>query len=250
MNRCIITEPEHGFHEGASIRKINGKYYLVYCDISRGRASCLSYAMADHPLGPYKKGGVIIDNIFCDPDTWNNHGSIECFHGQWYVFYHKACNGTKYWRRVCVEPIFFDSDGHIKEVEMTSNGASDPLDTFKPIPAGCACRVHRNAHVHMEYQDDIMQEWIVGSGKPGAVLTWIEYKYLNFHEGMTKCTITAKGHCDIRLRTSQSRVCGTCTLNSDEFQTYTFSVNELSGIQPIWFDFSGGIFELKDFYFS
>lgn len=35
----ILTEHEHGFHEGASIRKRNGKYYLVYTDISRGRAT-------------------------------------------------------------------------------------------------------------------------------------------------------------------------------------------------------------------
>ncbi len=250
LNNCIITEPEHGFHEGSSIRKKDGKYYLIYCDVSRGRASCLSYAMSDHPLGPYKKGGVIIDNIFCDPDTWNNHGSIECFNGQWYVFYHRACNGTKYWRRVCVEPIYFDSNGHIKEVEMTSNGASDPLNALLSIPASCACRVQRNAYIHMEQEGEDMKEWIAGDNKFAALPTWIEYKYLNFHSGVQKCTITAKGSCKVRLRTNDNQICGTCTLNSDDFQSYRFSVNGLAGIKPIWFDFSGGAFELVDFCFS
>ena len=46
----------------ACMRKRNGIYYIVYTDISRGKATCLSYAMSDKPLGPYKKGGVIIDN--------------------------------------------------------------------------------------------------------------------------------------------------------------------------------------------
>lgn len=50
LNASLLTEQEHGFHEGASLRKRNGKYYLVYADISRGRASCLSYAMADNYL--------------------------------------------------------------------------------------------------------------------------------------------------------------------------------------------------------
>lgn len=54
-NDEILAEYEHGFHEGASIRKRNGRYYLVYTDISRGKATCMSYAVADSPLGSYKK---------------------------------------------------------------------------------------------------------------------------------------------------------------------------------------------------
>lgn len=250
LNPCILTEPEHGFHEGASLRKRNGRYYLVYCDISRGKASCLSYAVADHPLGPYEKGGVIIDNILCDAETWNNHGSIECYNGQWYVFYHRACNGTKYWRRVCVEPIFFDSDGHIKEVPMTSNGASAPLDAFSRIPASCACRLHRNVRIHMELDGGKMKEWIVGKGDTGTFLTWIEYQYLNFRDGADKCTITAKGNCRVRLRTDQNLICGSCILSSDTLQTYTFDISGLSDIKSIRFDFSGEDFELLEFRFS
>ena len=250
LNRCILTEFEHGFHEGSSLRKRDGKYYLVYCDVSGGKATCLSYAVADHPLGPYEKGGVIIDNVFCDPETWNNHGSIECFHGQWYVFYHRACNGTKYWRRACVEPISFDSEGRIQRVEMTSNGASDPLDAFSPIPASCACRLNRNVHIHMEQDVEGMKEWIVGTGIAGSYPTWVEYKYLNFQTGASKCKITAKGDGRLRLRTSGSAVCGECALSSDALHTLTFDVSGLSGVQPIWFDFFGNAFELVEFCFS
>ena len=49
----LLTQDEDGFHEGSSIRKINGKYYMVYADISRGRPTCLGYAISDNPLGPY-----------------------------------------------------------------------------------------------------------------------------------------------------------------------------------------------------
>ncbi|MNW18537.1 hypothetical protein D3C71_2181340 [compost metagenome] len=58
------------------MRKRNGIYYLVHTDISRGIASCLGCATSKSPLGPFEKRGIIIDNVGCDPGTWNNHGSI------------------------------------------------------------------------------------------------------------------------------------------------------------------------------
>jgi len=65
INDCLLTEVKDGFHEGSSMRKIGGLYYFVYTDISRGNASCLSYAVSRNPLGPFEKGGVIIDNDGC-----------------------------------------------------------------------------------------------------------------------------------------------------------------------------------------
>ena len=73
----LLTEDEHGFHEGICIRKRGDTYYLVYTDISRGKATCLSYATGSSPLGPFQKGGVIIDNLGCDPETWNKNGSCR-----------------------------------------------------------------------------------------------------------------------------------------------------------------------------
>ena len=80
MVKGILTEDRDGFHEGISIRKRNGIYYLVYADSSRGRPTCLGYAMSDKPLGPYTKKGIIIDNTGCDPASWNNHGSVSYTH--------------------------------------------------------------------------------------------------------------------------------------------------------------------------
>jgi len=76
----VLTEKEHHFHEGAFMTKRNNIYYLVFADISRaGIPSCLGYATSDKPMGPYVYRGVIIDNDHCDPDCWNNHGSIAEF---------------------------------------------------------------------------------------------------------------------------------------------------------------------------
>jgi len=133
---------------------------------------------------------------------------------------------------------------------MTSNGASDPLDAFGLIPASCACRLQRNVYIHMEPDEGEMKEWIVGKGKRSILPTWVEYKYLNFHKGVKNCSIIAKGNCKVTLRTSDSFICGNCMIDSSEFQSYTFSVEGLEGIKPIWFDFFGDDFEFVSFCFS
>lgn len=110
------------------MRKRNGIYYYVYpCVFRNGRPTCLAYATSKSPLGPFQYRGIIIDNAKCDPESWNIHGSIEEFHGQWYVFYHRSSGNCRANRRLCVEKIFFNDDGTIGEVKMTSQGAGDPF---------------------------------------------------------------------------------------------------------------------------
>lgn len=146
--RGLITEKEHFFHEGSSMRKRNGIYYLVFADVSRGKPSpyggtptCLGYATSTNPLGPFIYRGVIIDNAACDPASWNNHGSIEEIDGQWYVFYHRSTCGESRMRRACCERIYFDEQGLIQEVPMTSSGANACLDAkglLFDAPLACA----------------------------------------------------------------------------------------------------------------
>ena len=144
----IITEEEHGFHEGSSMRKRNGIYYFIYpCVFREGRPSCLAYATSDHPLGPFTYRGIIVDNAKCDPKSWNIHGSIECFRGQWYVFYHRSSKNSGCRRRLCVEPITFNEDGTINEVKMTSIGAGAPFDLGETIEGWRACEVEGGAYI-------------------------------------------------------------------------------------------------------
>lgn len=117
-----LSVAEHEFHEGSSVKKINGTYYYLFTDTHRHgrRATSMGYAVSDRPDRGFRYGGIIIDNFGCDPDSWNNHGSLCEFHGQWYVFYHRSTRAGFFSRHVCIEPIFFDKDGKIGEVKMTS----------------------------------------------------------------------------------------------------------------------------------
>lgn len=124
----VLTEKEHYFHEGGSMVKRKGVYYFVYAHMGRGnRPTCIGYAVSRSPMGPFTYGGIIIDNDHCDPGVWNNHGSLVEWRGRWYVFYHRSTHGCRTMRKACVEPIIFNGDGSIDEVEMTSQGAGPPL---------------------------------------------------------------------------------------------------------------------------
>ena len=143
----LLTQDEDGFHEGSSIRKINGKYYMVYADISRGRPTCLGYAISDNPLGPYEKKGIIIDNNGCDPSSWNDHGSIQKIGEDYYVFYHRSTHNSVYSRRVCAEKIQINEDGTIDEVEMTTQGAESHIPDTRVLTASAFCKINGKAYL-------------------------------------------------------------------------------------------------------
>ena len=123
------------FFEASSPRKINGKYYLIY---SPRKGSRLDYAIADKPQGPFKRIGTIIDNGIDYPGG-NDHGSVCCINGQWYVFYHRMTNNTIMSRRACAEKIEILPDGTIPQVEMTSLGFEESLNPYRITPAEIAC---------------------------------------------------------------------------------------------------------------
>ena len=143
----LLTEKEHGFHEGSSMRKINGTYYFIFADSHRGKPTALGYATSGSPLGPFEYQGIIIDNDGCDPETWNNHGSIECINGQWYVFYHRSTGNSRYLRRMCAERITIEEDGRIQEVQPTSIGMGQPYKIGEPMYGYQACKVSANAYI-------------------------------------------------------------------------------------------------------
>ncbi len=150
-----LSVAEHEFHEGASVRKINGKYYFLFTDTHRhaelnngiGMATSLGYAISANPMTGFEYKGIIIDNLGCDPHTWNNHGSMACFEGQWYVFYHRSTHAGVFSRHVCMEPIEIEADGTIAEVPMTSSGVSRFIPATEDIPAYLACRLSGNARI-------------------------------------------------------------------------------------------------------
>ncbi len=260
LHSHLLTEEKHGFHEGASIRKHGGLYYLVYTDISRGRATCLAYATAQSPLGPFEKRGILIDNTGCDPQTWNNHGSIAAFNGQWYVFYHRSSQASKFNRRVCVEPIRFNLDGSIDEVEMTTQGVSDPLPATKNIEAWRACLLSGQVYTEsmqpgancLSYSEHLT---MIHDGD------WAAYKYVDFGHGVSGFQAQAGslaygGAIELHLDRPDGALVGTCQVTGSggwqQWKKAACSVQGAAGVHALYLVFRGRpgrLFNLEGFSF-
>lgn len=256
----LLTEKEHGFHEGVSVRKRNGIYYLIYTDISRGKATCISYATSESPLGPFVKGGVIIDNTGCDSETWNNHGSIAEFNGKWYVFYHRSSRASKFNRRACIEPISFCEDGSIPEVEMTTQGISGPLDARIKLEAWRACLLSGNVRTEAaDVPGEVQKSEILSSIKGGD---WAAFKYINFGRGVSefyvKASSTSEGGCiEIRIGSIHGDLIGRCevlrTGGFSEWKTFSCPVHNATDVQAVYLLFRGGagrLFNIESFRFE
>ena len=123
----------------------------------------------------FQYGGVIIDNFGCDPKVWNNHGSMECFKGQWYVFYHRSTHGSEFSRHVCVEPIFFNEDGSISEIKQTSSGVGGAIPVSLHIPANLACEL--TGHVRIAGDEASEENLVLSEIQNGDTAL---FRYLDF----------------------------------------------------------------------
>ena len=107
------------FTEAPWVHKYNGKYYLTY---AAGWPEKIAYAMAEHIEGPYEYKGILSE-IAGNSNT--THPAIVEFKGQWYFFTHNGGlpEGTSYSRSVCAEFMQYNSDGTIKKVNISTEGA-------------------------------------------------------------------------------------------------------------------------------
>ena len=235
----LLTEKEHRFHEGAYMMKRNGLYYLIYAHLSNAhRPTQIGYATSQNPMGPYKYGGIIIDNDHSDINVWNNHGSVIEYNDQWYVFYHRSTHASHRMRKACVEPIFFDEMGDIAEVLMTTQGAGPPLNPFDKLDAARACILHGNVRIE-------------GLGQSNEILTKMVnkdralYRYLQF-TGKEK-TINIRG----RLKGAGAKILIKqdgpwnppiaeieITSENGEWDTFSADVNAIEGKHALWVVFS------------
>lgn len=144
----------HGFYEASSIRKINGTYYFIYSDEN---SNMLCYATSQYPDREFVYRGILQSNGDVGLNgregkdrlnmTANNHGSLECINGQWYVFYHRQTHNSTYSRQACAEPVTIETDGSIRQAECTSCGLNGgPLMAQGIYPSPIACNI-TNGHM-------------------------------------------------------------------------------------------------------
>lgn len=234
-----VTQPlsvrEHFFHEGGSVRKIDGKYYYAYTEKHRHgkKATAMGYSVSDKPLSGFVYKGVIVDNFGCDAESWNNHGSIERFGDNWYVFYHRSHNASSFSRKVCAEPIEINN-GIITEAEMTSSGASGAVSAKAYTQSYRACRVSGSARI--SHINDSDKPFLLSSyGEGGA-----EFKYIDFqNESRISLRIKSDGECRAEIYSDGAYLTEITTAGDGVLREYSSPVPRLSGKRRLEIKFFG-----------
>ncbi len=114
----IEIDERHPFTEAPWVHKYNGKYYLTYASEWPEK---IAYAMADSIGGPYRPMGVISE-IAGNSNT--THPAIVRFKDRWIFFSHNGGlpEGGSYSRSIIAEPMYYNSDGSIKNIPPTTKG--------------------------------------------------------------------------------------------------------------------------------
>ena len=195
---------------------------MVYGSHSRhGESNCatLDYATATSPLGPYTYRGVIIDNWGSDRNLVNNHGCITEINGQWYIAYHRPTHATETgtMRKACLEPITFNPDGTINEVEMTTQGVGGPISPSYRMDAARACLLSGHVAVAVRRPDNDVPVEYLSSIRDGDHAYWKYYDFTGTDVDRFICKTwdkNKKAKIEIRLDSPEGELLGVCDLEA------------------------------------
>ena len=108
-----------GYVEAPYVMKIDGKYHLMYSSGSLTNGTyCVKAAASDSPCSNFVYYADILsaDKIADGP----GHNSAFCYHGKWYVAYHRRSIGDRnpHHRRLCIDELPTEG-GRLHRVTMT-----------------------------------------------------------------------------------------------------------------------------------
>lgn len=123
--------PEN-YVEGPFMFVRDGKYYFMWSEGDWGADNyCAAYAIADNPLGPFKRIGKILESNPAIGTGAGHHSVIyEPKSGKYYCIYHRhpvgSTDGND--RVVCIDEMHFDENGLIRPIVITNEGVeANPL---------------------------------------------------------------------------------------------------------------------------
>lgn len=237
------------FFEASFMHKYKGKYYFTYAsDFSQG-ASKIEYMMSDSPTSGFTYKGVVLPQ---PPDNYNNnnHHTIVEFKGNWYCVYHNRTVAKQrgedpvYQRNVCIDQLFYNSDGTIKQVVPTVDGLKQ-LKYVDPYAENTAVTMHKESGIETEECSE--------GGRNVAFIEngdWIQIKGVDFGSGGATsfearvASNTEGGNIEVRLDGPTGTLVGTCKVEGtggwQKWTTKSCSISGVTGVHDLFFRFTGG----------
>lgn len=120
-------------NEGPWMIKRKGTYYLLYSGgAAASRHYAVGYATAKSPMGPFTKysGNPIIQGS--ETVFGPGHGSVtqDAAGNLWHVYHQKKGAGDSWVRDICIDPLWFDSDGVLHG--KATRGTHEPAPRYTP----------------------------------------------------------------------------------------------------------------------
>lgn len=115
----IKTVQLPNYTEAPWVHKRNGWYYLSYAYQFPEKTA---YAMSRSIEGPWEYKGIL-NELAGNSNT--NHQAIIDFKGKSYFIYHNGgipTDGSSFRRSVCIDYLYYNKDGSLKRVVMTTEG--------------------------------------------------------------------------------------------------------------------------------
>ncbi len=179
--------------EDSGLNKIGGKYVYSYCsnwqtdgNPLRLTSGAIQYMTADDPMGPYTYQGELFPNEGRFFGMYgNNHHSIACLNGEYYLFYHnrpveKAMGITGNYRSPQADKIEIGGDGSLKQVRGTMKGIAQ-LKPLSPFDGVSAATMADQAGIRVK--TDGTSSWI--AGEKGC---WTKTAGVDFREAAKEIT--------------------------------------------------------------
>ena len=262
--------------EDSGIHKYNDTYYYSYCsNFSVTAEGTAEYGFENgeiiimeskNPLGPF----TLKERVLKNPGFYyglggNNHHAIFKFKDQWYITYHtrileKEKGILHGYRSTSIEEFTMQEDGTIGNIIMTKNSRSQ-VGTLNPYETVNAATFAAMGGVDTAPADEISQKYGCGNMLLTAIDTgdFVKIQGADFgSNGAKKVRFTVKtngndGAVRITTKTAFGEVAGYVGIKPDG-NDVTVCEAELdipvTGVQDIFFTFSGEGYEIIDWIFE
>ncbi|MCR4896740.1 MAG: family 43 glycosylhydrolase [Lachnospiraceae bacterium] len=262
--------------EDSGIHKFGGRYYYSYCsNFSVDEAGTAEYGFengeicvmeSESPLGPF----TFKERVLKNPGAFfgvggNNHHAIFCFKDQWYITYHSRILETamgiqKGYRCTGIEAISIAEDGTIGNVVMTKNGRHQ-VGALNPYETINGATFAAMGGVDTAPADEVSREYGCGNLLLTAIDTggFVKLQGVDFGDkGATKVRATVRagaseGAIRITTRFAAGDVAAYIDIPAAPGEDVVCEAElsaPLTGVQDVYFTFSGEGYEILDWIFE